>query len=263
MSFLKSSSANLSAPSPTPSNTSSSGAKRKRPDDAPATVYSQPTETGTGSHILTQFTYTIEHLKEEQRWFTEREILNYLHINPKDDVAHQLVQLFRSPNPTNRIEYNPRDGKYRYKPKYDIRDAAQLKGYLQSQKSAAGLSVKELKDGWPEAAEAINQLEKKKEILVGRHRKDNQAKTVWLNDPSLMQKMDPEFENEWHKIHLPANPDELRNKLLQAGLKPSSAPREVVASKPKEKKRKAPRRGGKQTNTHMASILKDFSHLRK
>lgn len=75
--------------------------------------------------------------------------------------------------------------------------------------------------------------------------------------------MSDDFKHEWHTIQIPPNPDDLRNSLLSAGLKPSSAPREVTATKPKEKKRKAPRRGGKQTNTHMANILKDFSHMRK
>lgn len=78
-----------------------------------------------------------------------------------------------------------------------------------------------------------------------------------------MHTMDPEFTNEWHKIQIPPNPDDLRNSLVGAGLKPSSAPRQFAASKPDKKKRKAPRRGGKQTNLHMANILKDFSHMRK
>lgn len=261
MSHLKS---KLSAPSPTPSNSSMGVAKRKRPDDSDATVvYSQPQETGTGTHIYTQFTYTITKLKEEQRWYKLEEILNYLNIPHGDPQVPQLVLLYRSPNPTNRIEYNKKLDMYRYRPKYNIRNEAELKGYLQSQKSALGLSVKELKDGWPNAAEAITKLEDNNEILVSHHKKDNQPKTVWINDASLMHKMDPEFQAEWHKIQLPANPDDLRNNLVAAGLKPASAPRKIVASGPKEKKRKAPRRGGKQTNTHMTAILKDFSHLRK
>jgi transcription initiation factor TFIIE subunit beta len=260
MSFLKTS-GKLSAPSPTPSVSSTGGAKRKRPEEKE--VYSQPRETGTGQHIYTQFTYTIEHLKADQKWYSLKEILNYLNIRADDPIVPQLVALFRSSRDSNRIEYDPKKDLYRYRPKYDIRNAAQLKGWLQNQKSAVGLPVKELKDGWRNAPEAINELEKKNEILVGRHKKDAQPKTVWINDPSLMHKMDPDFQAAWHKIPLPPNPDDLRGKLLAAGLKPSSAPRKVVTSGPKEKKRKAARRGGKQTNTHMQSILKDFSHLRK
>ncbi|KAF2874300.1 hypothetical protein BDV95DRAFT_565912 [Massariosphaeria phaeospora] len=266
MSFLKANAAaRMSAPSPTPSNSSSGGAKRKRPDETPANiVYSQPQETGTGSHIYTQLTYAIEFLRTNQRWHTFKEIVDYLNVQEHDHHSRAHLQnLFRSPNPSNRIEYNEKTGLYRYRPKYDIRSAADLKGYLQNQKSAQGLPIKDLKDGWPAVNEEIKELENAKEVLVKRNQKDSQARTVWINDPSLMHQMDPDFANEWHKIQLPANPDDLRNKLVAVGLKPSSAKREAMASKPKEKKRKAPRRGGKQTNTHMANILKDFSHMRK
>ncbi|PSN73525.1 transcription initiation factor IIE, beta subunit [Corynespora cassiicola Philippines] len=259
MSYLKP----TSAPSPTPSNASTGASKRKRNDEGNTTVYSQPAETGTGNHVYTQLTYTIEHLRGNQKWHSFEDIMQYLNI-PKGDEQQraQLENMFKSTNPQNRIEYSPANNKYRYKPKFDIRNADQLKGWLQNQKHAQGLSVKDLKDGWANVQEEIKGLEDRKEVLVKRNVKDNQARTVWNNDPSLMNKMDPEFQSEWHKTLLPANPDDLRSKLIQAGLKPSSAPREA-SNKPKEKKRKAPRRGGKQTNTHMANILKDFSHLRK
>jgi transcription initiation factor TFIIE subunit beta len=268
MSFLKanSSASKLHAPSPTPSNSSNGGSKRKRPADnvLPAnTIYSQPLDTGTGQHIFTQITYTIDHLRaKEGKWMTFQEIAEYLNINNDEHLRTQLETIFRSPS-TNRIEYNPRDNTYRYRPKLDIRNAAQLKGYFQNQKSAIGLSVKELKDGWPSVQDDLREPERKKEILVNRNKKDQQAKTVWINDPSLMHHVDDDFKNEWHKILLPPNPDDLRAKLVAAGLKPSSAPRSALAAKPKEKKKKAPRRGGKQTNTHMANILKDYSHKRK
>lgn len=267
MALLKPNAASrLGAPSPTPSNSSAGATKRKRHEDvAPATVvYSQPQETGTGNHVYTQLTYTIEHLRSTQKWMTFKEIMNYLNIPENDhETRSHLETLYRSENPANRVEYNPKDNTYRYKPKYDIRNTAELKGWLQNQKSAQGLSVKDLKDGWHSVQDDIKTLEDKQEVLVKRNQKDSLAKTVWINDPSLMHKMDDDFKHQWHGILLPPNPDDLRNKLLGAGLKPSSAPREATSTKPKEKKRKAPRRGGKQTNTHMASILKDFSHMRK
>ncbi|KAF2276931.1 general transcription factor spTFIIE beta subunit [Westerdykella ornata] len=262
MSFLKSATS-MAAPSPTPSTSSNSGVKRKRPDTTPAsTVYSQPGETGTGHHVNTQFLYAQQFLKsEDQKWHTLEQITKFLNI--PDHHIPELLRRLRSTHVVNRIEWDPVKDLYRYKPKYNIRNSAQLKGYLQNQKSAAGLPVKDLKDGWPTAVEDINELEKKNEVLVSRHKKDAQPKTVWLNDPSLMHTMDPDFKAQWHQIALPENPDDLRKKLVTAGLKPSSAPKKIVAVGPKEKKRKAPRRGGKQTNTHMAGILKDFSHLRK
>ena len=77
-----------------------------------------------------------------------------------------------------------------------------------------------------------------------------------------MHHVDQEFKNEWHQIMIPAGQDDLRKTLLQAGLKPSSTARAPTTTKPKETKRKVNRKGGKQTNTHMGGILKDFSHLR-
>ncbi len=262
MSYLKP----TSAPSPTPSNASAGGAKRKRPDEG-GIVYSQPQETGTGSHIYTQLTYTITWLRERMaegsdRWYTFKEIMEYLNI-PDPTMRAQLQSLYRSRNPTNRIAYNPKENTYRYKPIYDIRNAAQLKGFLQNQKSAQGLSVKDLKDGWPTVHNVLKIMEANKEVLIKRNMKDQVAKTVWVNDASLMNTMDPEFANEWHKIQIPPNPDDLRNSLLAAGLKPSSAPRQAEAKKTDKKRKKAVRRSGKQTNAHMANILKDFSHMRK
>jgi transcription initiation factor TFIIE subunit beta len=184
MSFLKANSATrTSAPSPTPSNASGSGSKRKRPEESSAVVYSQPQETGTGSHIYTQLTYAIEFLRQNQKWMTFKEIMEYLNVKDNDPTSRQhLTTLFRSNNPQNRISYNYKDNTYRYKPKFDIRNTAQLKGYFQKQKSSQGLSVKELKDGWANVHEDLKELEAKKEVLVKRNLKDQAARTVCVHD---------------------------------------------------------------------------------
>jgi transcription initiation factor TFIIE subunit beta len=99
-------------------------------------------------------------------------------------------------------------------------------------------------------------------VLVKRA-KDGAAKTVWHNDASLMLPMDPAMANEWHKIAIPANPDELRGTLLNIGLVAATTPRVLNAGGPKTKKKRAARKGGKTTNVHMQHILKDFSGMRK
>jgi transcription initiation factor TFIIE subunit beta len=264
MSFLKANAAaRVNAPSPTPSNTSANGAKRKRPaEGATAVVYSQPADQGTGEHVYTRLTYTIDYLREHPKWMTFDEIMNFLGVRPGDAQREQLRTLYRSDSAGNRISWNATNDTYRYKPKLDIRNPAQLKGYLQNQKSAQGLSIKDLKDGWATVADDIKAMEDKKEVLVKRA-KDGVAKTVWDNDATLQHVMDPEFLNEWHKIAIPANPDDLRTTLMNVGLHAASAPRQINGGGPKTKKKRAPRRGGKQTNTHMAQILKDFSGMRK
>lgn len=260
MSFLKANSATRNAPSPTPSNTSANG-KRKRPEPSNV-VYSQPTDTGTGEHVYTRFTYTIDHLRETKQWMTFEEIMDYLGVAPGNQQRDQLRTLFQSDSPGNRITWDAANSRYRYKPKLDIRNPAQLKGYLQNQKSSQGLSIKDLKDGWPSVADDIKTMEDKKEVLVKRA-KDGVAKSVWDNDPSLVLPMDSEFSNEWHKIAIPANPEDLRATLMNIGLVAATAPKQANNGGPKQKKKRAPRQGGKQTNTHMQHILKDFSGMRK
>ncbi|KAL6712297.1 hypothetical protein ACN47E_000174 [Coniothyrium glycines] len=264
MSFLQASSASrMNAPSPTPSNSSANGAKRKRPTDSGRpVVYSQPQDIGTGEHVRTRYTYATEYLREHpEKWIKFDDIMDFLNVTHGDPQREQLRRIFRSDYETNRISWNSANETYRYKPKLQIRNASQLKGFFQAQKSAMGLPIRDLKDGWANVADDIKALEDKKEVLVKRT-KDGVPKTVWNNDPSFHFPMDPDFLNQWHKVAIPATSEELRSTLLNVGLSAASAPRQIVTG-PKEKKKRQMRRGGKQTNTHMAHILKDFSGMRK
>lgn len=258
----------VSAPSPTPSTSSSGGTKRKRPD-APAIVYSQPALTGTGESPYTQAHYVINNMREKQmKVWTFDELIDYLSIPQVDATKEQrnrLRYIFRN-HP--QIDYNSQGdngrGTYRYKPKYNIRSADELKAYLQAQKHSIGISVKDLKDGWPDCIPAIEDLERQGQLLVTRNKKDFTPKTVWQDDPSLHQNIERNFHSDWHKIALPPNPDDLRAKLEAAGLKPTSAPKDTKkAVEAKPKKKKVTRRTGKQTNIHMLGILKNYDHKRK
>ncbi|MBE7181189.1 MAG: hypothetical protein INR71_08270 [Terriglobus roseus] len=259
-----------SAPSPTPSNSSTGGGggaaatKRKPPPSVP---FSQPAETGTGNFIITQVYYAQEYLKDKDRAMSFDDIWHYLSLG---GASPQTMALFKSLLQSGRVQivYDPDglngQGSYRYRSPHNVRSADQLKGYLQRQATMQGVLVKELKDGWTGAAPAVDALEASGDILVTRGKKNQDARVVWADDPSLRLDVRPDFRAMWHQVHLPANPDDLRTKLLQAGLKPTTEKRVVSTMiKPKDKKRKGPRKGGKQTNTHMAGLLKDYSHLRK
>lgn len=182
MSTLKASSLAPNAPSPTPSNTSANGTKRKRPEDGSKVVYSQPYDTDDRNHVFTQLTYAIEYLqKEPDKWFTFRDVMNYLNIREDNgDLRKRLKDYFHLDVPGNKVEYNPATKKYRYKPKFNIRNNAELRQYLQNQKSAQGLAVKDLKDGWPNVQDDLRILEARKQILVKHNQKDMNAKTVYV-----------------------------------------------------------------------------------
>ncbi|KAI9747211.1 MAG: hypothetical protein M1815_004497 [Lichina confinis] len=261
--------ARTAAPSPTPSTASQPNElKRKRPAESSNVVFSQPADTGTGRHIMTQVTYAVEYLKGKESPQTLPQILSYLSLKAAENQRSMALILQKH----DRIDYQRGQdkaswdsGTYRFRPIHNIRSATELLAYLQSRPTAQGVSVKELKDGWGGADDAIDQLERKSQILVTRNKKDNHARMVWANDASLSQRVDPQFQALWLKATLPSKED-LPRELEKLGLKPTSADpsgRIVAAPKEKQRKQKKPRKGGKTTNTHMVGILRDYSSTKR
>ncbi|KAL2040984.1 hypothetical protein N7G274_006442 [Stereocaulon virgatum] len=259
-------------PSPAPSRPAGSiqnDLKRKRPEPANI-VYSQPPNTGSGNSIMTNIWYITQWLKDKSTkqkrpWRTLKECVdsaNIAGITPEGVRNIEKILIGH-----DKVKYNPKGdgGKalFSYRPFHNIQSADQLLGFLQSQPTFKGLAVRQLKDGWTESTEAIDDLELEGKLLVTRNKKDNQAKMVWPDDPTLGFIIDDEFKNIWHKIKLP-EPAALADELEREGLTPANKSRAV---KPKvvkqEKKTKKPRKGGKTTNVHMAGVLRDYSHLKK
>ncbi|KAI9678801.1 MAG: hypothetical protein M1817_005860 [Caeruleum heppii] len=257
-------------PSPTPPITAKNNdLKRKRPEPS-SVVYSQPADTGTGRYIMTQVTYAVEYLKSKETPQTLAQVIGYLSLqNRTPDSRRNIASILKR---HERVEYT-RDptnatwdaGTYRFRPIHNIRSATELLRYLQNQPTAQGLSVRELKDGWSGADDAIDSLVARDQILVTRNKKDGNPKMVWANDPTLSQRVDPEFQHMWHKIKLPGKA-ELPGELVRLGHKPTSADasaRSNVVNKEKKPKQRKPKKNGRTTNTHMAGILRDYSHLKK
>lgn len=266
-------------PSPSPSITSTASAAagatptKKERNDGPKIVHSQPAITSTGQTALSQITYTINWLKEKDEPKTLQEILEYVSIQNKSEAEQEKfagyvrnsshIQWIPDPNLT---EQTWRTGTYIHRPTIpNVKTKTQLLAYLQKRTDASGVQVKDLKDGWPSCEAAIDELEKDHRVLVIRWKKDNHPKTVWLDDPSLFHAVDPEFKILWGKVEVPAL-DMIHQRLLQVGQKPTSDdPRAKLLGGPKveKKKKRATRRAGKATNTHMEHLLKDYSHLKR
>ena len=247
---------------PLSSQSSKHELKRKRPEQT--LVYSQPADTGTGRNIMTQVTYAIEYLKNKGTPQTLTDLLSYLSIPPHEHEYKRTIGTILTSH--EKVEYDRKndggEGTFRFRPVHNIRSKDSLLGHVQSQRTAQGLSVRELRDGWPNAEAAIDELERQGKLLVTRNKKDNHAKMVWANDPSLSFTVDEEFQAIWQKLRLP-EPKVLADELERAGLTPASKSRNAKKSAKQEtKKTRKPRRGGKTTNTHMAGVLRDYSHLK-
>ncbi|KAG9239051.1 hypothetical protein BJ875DRAFT_449294 [Amylocarpus encephaloides] len=265
------------APSPAPSNASNTSknenTKRKREEPPPDSkiVFSQPQITGFGKNVQTQMNFVIEHMQKKGVPETLDDILGFLSLlyAPEEhqkfisNIVRKHPSVEWVPDPQLGKAQNWKSGTYIHKPKINVRTKDQLVTYLQSKIDAQGVSVKDLKDGWPLCVEPINQLAREHKVLVTRTKKDSLPRMVWIDDPSLHHRVDDEFKTMWLKTQnkLPSV-DDLVGKLIAAGQKPASedpSKRIKTGVKTKEKKKKATRKGGKVTNTHMAHLLKDYS----
>lgn len=134
-----------------------------------------------------------------------------------------------------------------------------MKNYLSGLPTAAGIMVRELKDGWPNCIPELETMAAKHEVLLLRQKKDNAPKTVYPDSPQFYVHMDQDFVDFWSKCKLPASEAELRTELEKANLTPTSQVKEIKkGNMQKREKKRVNRRGGKTTNIHMAGILKDY-----
>ncbi len=251
-----------SSPSPAPSQAPTSNKqdlKRKRPEQT--VVYSQPADTGTGENVMTKVTYAVAYLKDKDTPQTLENLLLYLSLQWEGEEYKKMIATILITH--EKVIYDRKNGTFSFRPIHNIRSAEQLLRFLQSQPTAQGLKVRELRDGWQAAEDAIDELEAEGKLLVTRNKKDNHPTMVWPNDPSLAFNIDDEFQQIWHKIKLP-EAGALADELEKEGLTPANKSRGIkVKPKQVEKKTKKPRKGGKTTNTHMMGVLRDYSHLKK
>ena len=252
-------------PSTTPTPTPGTDPKKKRHDAD--IVYSQPANTGTGKDIMTQVRFAIEHMKNKGVPLKFSDIVSYLSLQQRANDEGYIQALRSILKVHEKVQFDPKgangEGTFSFRPPHNIRSAEQLLQKLQSQSTGAGMSVRELREGWPNVEETINKLETEGKLLVTRNKKDNHAKMVWINDPSLNQSFDDEFRAIWEKIKIP-DQQAVKEELDKAGITPTSK-NKVIKPRPKveQKKVKKPRRSGKTTNTHMMGVLRDYSHLKR
>ncbi|CAK7225544.1 transcription factor TFIIE beta subunit, TFIIEB, Tfa2 [Sporothrix curviconia] len=248
-----------------------------------AAIYSQPENTGVGTAIGTNIVYALDYLKQQGgKPVTLDVVLGHLNLHRESEtIQKQIVERMRH-HP--RIMWRPdsatlssldsgsstddswKTGTYEHKPIIpNVKDKTALLQYLQRRTDAQGVNVKDLKDGWPDCETALTALEREHKVLVVRTKKDNHPRMVWQDDPTLCFTVEPEFQSLWHRATIPSVED-IVGKLTAAGQKPTSEdPRLRALNQPKEKKAKkrAQRRTGKSTNTHMEHLLKDYSHLKR
>ncbi|KAF2720354.1 hypothetical protein K431DRAFT_285844 [Polychaeton citri CBS 116435] len=222
----------------------------------------------SGTQLMTQVVYAIEYLKEKRTPVTVQHLIDYLNI-PHDSKSH-IPRIETALRGHERVQMLSKSesglGKeaFKYRPLHPVTNTDELKTYLAIWNSAQGISVKELKDGWPDCTATIDEMEKAGELLVTRYKKDNTPAKIWPDRPEWHAKVDDDFLTSWTRFKLPINESDVRGELEKSGITPTSQVKfiERKLGNTRKEKRKINRRGGKTTNSHMAGILKDYGARR-
>ncbi|KAM3416669.1 Transcription initiation factor IIE subunit beta [Cercospora zeina] len=256
--------ARTATPKPSTPAPAAEAAKRSHDEAFSATTVPGGPSGYVGEELLTQVHYAIDKLKSNKlEPMTFDSLISYLSL-PNDALKRKPL-IKKALQFSERVEFIPAErsasGKdsFRYRPKHPVTNGEELKSYLARQITAAGIPVKELKDGWPDCQKTIDRLEREHFLLATRNKKDNTAKMIWPDSPAYHTEISEDFINFWTKTKLPATEGEIRNDLEKAGITPTSQVKEIKRNDMKKKERKKPnRRGGKTTNQHMLGILRNY-----
>ncbi|KIV99366.1 uncharacterized protein PV09_08911 [Verruconis gallopava] len=283
-----------SVPSPAPSNASNSGIQKRKREGLASSLPARKTAVELSreqeykpTETLSQMQIAIEHLKQTQQPKTFDELLRYmsLHRASEQDIAKLERAMKSGKHP--KIDYDSAKGLFKYKPLLPVRNREELKRYLQQRPNMVGVKIEDVRDGWPDCVPELEAMAGRGEILLARSgpskprpmastndassaaagkppTRESQPRVVWANDPSLCKTVPPDLRKQWEAIRIPELDSTLREKLVQAGLKPTTAPVQVqvqtVTKTAKPRKRRA---GAKGTATNVNVPMRDYSHLRK
>lgn len=216
----------------------------------------KPAYDTSGSHLSTKLLLAVEYIKERTKPVHIDVLLSYLSLN-NDEQKHKLLSLIKN---LDKIQFDQNENTLEYVSIHNIKTKDELLNFLREQPTFKGIPVKELKDGWNDCIQSINELEKEDKILVLRTKKDNHPRLVWANVGGELGTVDEEFVSAWQSVKLPDR-SELPGLLNKRGLKPASVdPATVKSTANNEPTKKRKQRKGKITNTHMTGILKDYSN---
>ncbi|CAG8501130.1 3331_t:CDS:2 [Paraglomus brasilianum] len=178
-------------------------------------IYSQPADTGTVKHTLSQLHKVINFLKERVDSPQSAEDLKshqIADITTNDELYKLMIN-------NEKIEYDAANGTFKYKPEFMIRSSEDLLQLLYERKDSkpCGMHFKDLADSYVDVTTSIQELEKESRILVIRLMKDNSPRLMFWNDVGENTTMDKEFVDMFHKVKTPDDVD-LKVELQKAGL---------------------------------------------
>ncbi|TIA93594.1 hypothetical protein E3P99_00018 [Wallemia hederae] len=231
-------------------------ARRKKNNE----IFSQPRDTGVGMHINSQLAYLVQFIKDYNA-----------PIRLEDLVVRSGIELVRTPglldlfNSHDRVQHDTKLDLYSYRHDFPMKSKSELLGHVKSYAPRGGMRVNVLKESWSGAPQAIEDLERDKEVVVLRGKDGQGMRTVFENSVKDAIEVQDEFRGLWHGLNVPVESEVARD-LDDAGLKRTSktevAPPAPQQAQKKRKKAGSSNRRVKITNTHLQEqgidLSKDF-----
>ncbi|PWN47640.1 hypothetical protein IE53DRAFT_401771 [Violaceomyces palustris] len=243
-------------------------------------IYSQPASTGSGFHENTQLASAIDALKSQTHPVRLEDFALSHGLNSLLNSSGSLFARFKA---HERVLHDAKTDLWSYKPDFDLRSPTDLVDLLRERYknpggggsgSSAGMKLAELRESYPQAREAIEELSKfqpsqDREVLVLRGQRDGAIKQVFWNPlrGDEVKPIDDEFKTLWHELKVPDLvdlPKELENEgLTTADMLDAPIPGGGVVAKKKKGKKGAGSRRVKLQNTHLEEVDLSKDYVKK
>lgn len=154
------------------------------------------------------------------------------------------------------------DGKYAFKPKYNLKDKKALLRLLDKhdQRGLGGILLEDIEEGLPNAQKAIKALGDQI-IFVTR---PDKKKILFYNDKSCQFTVDEEFQKLWRSVPVDSMDEEkIEDYLKRQGISSmqDSGPKKVIPVQKRKKANSQKKRRFKTHNDHLAGVLKDYTDV--
>uniref|UniRef100_A0A8C5UQQ2 Transcription initiation factor IIE subunit beta n=1 Tax=Microcebus murinus TaxID=30608 RepID=A0A8C5UQQ2_MICMU len=167
---------------------------------------------------------------------------------------------------TEALVNNPKieviDGKYAFKPKYNLKDKKALLRLLDKhdQRGLGGILLEDIEEGLPNSQKAVKALGDQI-LFVNR---PDKKKILFFNDKSCQFSVDEEFQKLWRSVTVDSMDEEkIEEYLKRQGISSmqESGPKKVAPIQRRKKPASQKKRRFKTHNEHLAGVLKDYSDV--
>lgn len=118
----------------------------------------------------------------------------------KVDIAKNPT-LWEKLENNDKIDYDPINKTFAYKPTYQIRSKEDLLSLLIQKKNEGGMDYKDLKDSYSKLSSAVEELASEGQILVVRN-KDGNPRVLFHNDAQYNTTIDPGIDKRLQNTHI-------------------------------------------------------------